>query len=237
MFSGALKLTSAFVFAVLLSIASQSVAMPVLCAPPYCQIWSSGEGGNGHGYSFVHLTSDVTWTMANALAQGSIAMADGSVGHLATIGSAEEQSFIQNSVLPVLSYFGTNPTQVWIGGRQDPDQPPSDGWTWVVNPSVAPETWNYENWMTPGEPDDQGGIDERYLTMWFHNFQDGIDRRGSWNDERDLAGARIIGMLVEWSPRNLPEPGAACLVAFGIGLLALRRCRRHFDSVRFFASM
>lgn len=218
------RAASALIFAVLLSGASQSLALPVLCAPETCTTWSSGEDANGHSYAFVHLTSDFTWTAASALAQASIALPDGSIGYLATINSAEEQAFILNSVLPALSYLGTNPSQVWIGGQQDPGQSPTEAWKWIVSSEITPEAWSYENWMQ-GQPDDLGGIDERFLTMWVHNYQDGTDRRGSWNDEQDLARARIVGMLVEWSLPNVPEPGASSLVALGIGLLALRRRR------------
>lgn len=222
LWSFAFRALVALAFVVVLSSATQSKAMPVVCYSPACATWTSGEGANAHSYIFVNLTADVTWTEANALAQASIPLPDGSVGYLATIESAEEQAFIQNVVMPALLHYGTNPTQVWIGGRQEPNQPPTEGWQWVVNPEVAPETWNYTNWTTPGQPDDLGGIDEQYLAMWNHYYRDGVDQRGTWNDETDQATARIVGMIVEFSPKNLPEPGAAALIALGVGLLALR---------------
>ena len=215
-------------YAALLTIATQASALPVACEPPYCVTWSEESGGNGHRYSFVSVTPDVTWTAAKALAEIS-RLDDGSVGSLVTIGSAEEQAFVQSQVLPP-TYVGVNRNQVWIGGNQDPNQPPDQGWKWIVNPEITPEGWDYTNWSDPGEPnDDDSRIDERFLTMWVHYYRAGLgDLRGTWNDEQDLANptARIIGMLVEWANPSVPEPGTSALAALAIGMLALRHFRR-----------
>lgn len=211
----------------LLAAASESRAMPVVCEPPACATWSSGTNATGNKYSFIALDYTTTWSEASALAQAST-LSDGSVGQLASIGSQEEQDFIRNAVLPP-SYVGVNKNQVWIGGRQDDGaSSPSESWKWIVNASITPESWSYENWTSPGEPNDEGGINERFLTMWVHYYQNAQDWRGTWNDELDLANpaARIIGMIVEWTQPSVPEPGAAALVALGLGLLTLRRRTR-----------
>jgi len=146
-----------------------------------------------------------TWTEADALAKAS-RLSDGSVGQLATISSAEEQEFIKNAVLPPTN-IGVNRNQVWLGGRQDDNQPPSAGWRWIVNPQIVPEGWDYENWTSPGAPDDRNGVNERFLTMWVHYYQTGgRDWRGTWNDENDSANPtdRIIGMIVEWCTPSVP---------------------------------
>jgi hypothetical protein len=180
---------------------------------------------NGHSYEFVRLLDPTTsWEQAQAQAED-MSIANGDVGYLATIGSAEEQEFIQSQVLPT---FGLHKNQVWIGGRQDEEgatAAPAANWRWIVNPEVAPENWSYTNWLAENEPSNDGDIDERFLTMWVHFYENQQDLgRGKWNDEKLVSpsNAVIIGMIVEYS---LPEPGTALLVALGAALLALRTRR------------
>jgi hypothetical protein len=215
----------ALALAALLLLAPTSFAAPI--------VWSTEAGGNGHSYGFVRLYNNESWSESSDMAEATT-LEDGSLGYLATITSAEEQAFIQNAVLPT---FGVNKNQVWIGGQQDAEPvdgtsgaplTPSAGWKWIVNTSVAPESWSYTNWLSENEPSNEGNIDERFLTMWVHYYNSGVDLRGRWNDEDDVAPstAVIIGMIVEWSPASVPEPATAALSALGLGLLALRLRRR-----------
>lgn len=225
----------ALAFTTLLASASQGFAMalpPGLedgCAFTGCLVryWSEEAGGNGHYYGFVPVAPLTTWTSAYSEAAGS-SIGDDSVGYLATITSIEEQSFVSQGLLPV---GGRHKNQVWIGGMQAtvPDQAPNQDWGWVRPSVITPESWDYANWA-PGEPnDDNGDASERYLAMWVHYYRDGFDHRGTWNDE-DLSASvpsPIIGMIIEWeAPDSVPEPGTAALLAFGVGLLALRRRAR-----------
>jgi PEP-CTERM motif len=199
------------------------------CAFEGCIVryWSAEEGGNGHYYGFVPAASDLTWTEANAIAQGST-LGGGSVGYLASVISIEEQFFILDNLLPT----GASKNQIWTGGRQAAGaESPSAGWQWVRPASVVPELWDYTNW-TPSEPNDEAGVaDERYLAMWVRYFKNGRSQRGSWNDEDEAASAAsaIIGMLFEWESPDfeVPEPGTGLLIGLGAAaLVGLRRRAR-----------
>jgi hypothetical protein len=103
--------------------------------------------------------------------------------------------------------------------------PPEAGWQWVT-----PETWNYTSWAT-GEPNDETPThtgDERYLTMWVHFIVNGVDNRGTWNDENldPQPQAPNLGFLVEYEARAVPEPATALLAFLGGAALLARRARR-----------
>lgn len=200
------------------------------CAFVGCVIayWSEDDGGTGNYYAYVPTSTTLTWSEAWALAAAS-SLGPGSAGHLVTIAEAVENDFVV-SVLPGAGVIA-HKQQVWIGGYQVDGPiktlPPDQGWSWVT-----PETWDYTNWL-PGEPNDENTNhdgDERYLAMWVHYYRNGVDMRGTWNDENDLAGATspLLGMIVEYEQGTpVPEPAAIALFGVAAGLLALaRRARR-----------
>ena len=108
--------------------------------------------GNGHYYELINGSgNEVPWENANTAAQGM--SYNGSQGYLATITSAEENSFIANSL--GLNFWSS----YWIGGYQDwepikPDNSQAVGWKWVTG-----ETWSYTNWRS-GEPNDYGDAED-----------------------------------------------------------------------------
>jgi hypothetical protein len=193
------------------------------CATFY---WSTDAGGNGHYYAFIATEATLSWEDAQALASAAH-VGSGTTGHLATIDSAFENDFIVANVLPGAGVIAMK-QQVWIGGGQ-PDgttktKAPDQGWEWVT-----PESWDYTNWLA-GEPNDENSNntgDERYLAMWVHYYLNGLDHRGMWNDENNVANAQspLLGMIVEFE--GVPEPASLALLACAGGLLALaRRARR-----------
>jgi len=95
---------------------------------------------NGHFYQAVAAPSGgITWAQAKATAENMVH--DGDPGHLVTITSAAEQSFVTSS-FPVASS-----QNYWIGGFQPPNNPePAGGFRWVTG-----EPWNYTAWNS-GEP-------------------------------------------------------------------------------------
>lgn len=127
--------------------------------PDAATVWS----GNGHAYEVV--ATESSWTVARtaAVERG---------GHLATLGSDEENLFVW-SLVPAAAQNGK--AGPWLGGLQStlPDGgrlATDQGWQWIV----ASEPWSIASWA-PGEPNDRfDKSDEQYLCyysgpMWSDN--------------------------------------------------------------------
>lgn len=136
---------------------------------------------NGHRYEVRVFGSNMTWTQArnDALASG---------GHLVTITSAAEQSFVLSLVNARSDAFagGRGP---WIGAYQpnptanDGGDEPAGGWAWVTG-----EAWSYEGW-SPGEPNNVGGGEN-----WAAIHEDG----NGWIDIGHDAAGTIWSALIEY---------------------------------------
>jgi hypothetical protein len=231
---------AAFVGAVAALLAPVGYAMQV--APIEPVVWETADGGNGHTYMFVPLSSRTTWSQANRLAE-LITLPDGSEGYLATIDSAEERAFVREAVLP--DDWGNKKSAVWIApenqfmlvssgqhshghGGKGWGWFKAKSWDWGSRDDLAPEEWSYAKWRNENEPDDSSPIGKRFLTKWFrshgHHHGHGWDR--DCNDGHDhFQKPKIIGLIVEFDPADVPEPATALLSAFGIALLGLLRRR------------
>jgi hypothetical protein len=92
--------------------------------------WPVSAGGNGHYYEAVSVPNGITWDDANIAATAS-------GGHLVTITSEAENSFVYNLVSNDKYWYkepqwghGVGP---WLGGYQPAGSyEPSGGWTWVT---------------------------------------------------------------------------------------------------------
>jgi hypothetical protein len=138
--------------------------------------WPVSAGGNGHWY---RLQNDGgTWQQARASsnAQG---------GHLATVTSAAENTFIWN----LLSNSNFYPCFAMLGGFQDRSatdySEPSGGWRWVTG-----EPFTYTAWFSI-EPNN-GGPGEDFLAFREFNCS------GTWNDIPDDYSSSDT-YVIEWS--------------------------------------
>lgn len=142
--------------------------------PDAATVWS----GNGHAYEVVALES--SWEEARMAAEKR-------GGHLATMGSDEENSFVWGLVPPAAKSGKAGP---WLGGVQStlPDGgrlAKDEGWHWIV----ASEPWSIAPWA-PGEPNDGfGAVDEPYLCYY---------SGPKWSDNG--AHERRPGYVVEYEP-------------------------------------
>jgi hypothetical protein len=163
------------------------------------------DPSNGHYYQVIS-DRNVTWMDAEVAALSHY-YNNGSQnleGHLATITSAGEDSYVGTAVT---TYGGSG--EFWLGGYQNPNTEtvPTAGWTWVNGEGAFPGVNGaagfdnaYSNW-NPNEPNDAFGPgSEQYLGINLGNV-------GGFNDEGDLN--QIGGYVIEFDPNTDPTGGFA----------------------------
>ncbi|HEY5809236.1 MAG TPA: hypothetical protein VIT67_14780 [Povalibacter sp.] len=157
-------------------------------------------------YYEVVLSSKITWQAAKAAAEQRTH--DGIQGRLATIGSAEEDAFVQGLRQQVLPKGG----ELWAGGYQVPcvttDPEPGCGWLWLNGEAIAATNTDspYTNWLA-GEPnnlirgpDANTMASEDYLAI-------GKGTAAGWNDEGYLPNIR--GYVIEYGDKVI-VPATSC---------------------------
>ena len=163
-------------------------------------------GGNGHYYELISGTFTSSQAFSGAAAQTHLGVS----GHLVTITSAGEQSFLNTL---------TGGSELYHIGASDSA---SEGdWTWLVGPEAGAifessgvvQAGFYSNW-SGGEPNNAGGAEHLAIANWGVN--------GSWND---IAGTsdQVLSYVVEFSI-EVPAPGAAAI--FGLAIAGLGFARR-----------
>lgn len=172
---------------------------------------------DGHYYQVV-IANQVSWEAAKAAAEQR--SFQGVQGHLATIGSAEEDIFLHQLRQQVLSapHPSLIGSELWVGGFQVPcatgTPEPACGWMWLNGDSIAPTNGAspYTNWLS-GEPnnllrtpDSLNRATEDFLAI-------GINGAFGWNDEGALSN--VWGYIVEYGEGALSVPAESC--AFGSG--------------------
>jgi hypothetical protein len=167
---------------------------------------------DGHYYQVV-IANKISWESAKAAAEQRTFQ--GVQGHLATIGSAEEDAFLHqlrqqtlNAPHPALSG-----SELWVGGFQvrcaTSTPEPACGWMWLNGESIAPTNGAspYTNWQN-GEPNNLQRTPNS-LTRASEDFLAiGLGGVFGWNDEGALSN--VWGYIVEYGEGAVTVPAASC---------------------------
>ena len=168
----------------LLTICSPARAVPVQFGTNY--------------YEFVS-DVDVSWVDASSAAAGMTYL--GVNGHLATVTSIGENSFLAGIVTPYGSFAGS-----WLGGTAT---------GWVVGPETG-QSYSYTNWggIEPNNPPSNAymNVGVQYAGIDPGQWADAANGISSGNDP-------IKGYFVEYEISATPLPGALPLFATGLGAL------------------
>ncbi len=143
--------------------------------------WRVEDGGNGHWYQCLRTTgSGEVWNVSHAAANAL-------GGHLATLTSQQENSWVYELSVAQNAWSGRNGPL--LGGYKLPD----NSFRWVTD-----EPWSYTSWL-PGEP--SSGLWEPYLMLL--GPQGTSSSGATWNDTDainppDNSGDPTYTYIVEW---------------------------------------
>ena len=157
--------------------------------------WNSGSGANKNWYELV--SAQVTWTEANAAANAATYL--GLRGHLVTITSAEENTFIGDLI--------ATDELVWIGLT---DQDSEGSFKWVTN-----EPFVYSNW-NGGEPSDGGAGEDFAEFIGFAGAE-----FGKWNDLSNTSGGGRFYVIEYEYEAPVPTPALSELATVLLGMLVI----------------
>ena len=143
--------------------------------------WKKANGGNDHWYKAVSQTTSISWRDAERIAEGL-------EGHLVTIQSDEENTFVSGLVSDSKFWVNWSGAEFgpWLGGRAPDNRVnPTDGWNWVTS-----EVWSFTKWI-PGEPSNGGSAKNENGLQYAR--QTSASAPFSWNDVASSGAAENAG--------------------------------------------
>jgi hypothetical protein len=188
------------------------------------QSWAAAVqwGVKGHYYEFMGFnlpeTNGLTWTEANAAALGK-------GGYLATITSAEENSFVDSLLPPGEDRL----TTAWLGGAVTGEY---YTWSWVAGPETGTVFFyltndfitrvdvGYTNWC----PDPSRPVFHPDNLTYLLMNSSGWVTSGYWNN---ASAEYRSGYVVEYNANPVPVPATLPLLASGLGALGFRLRRKN----------
>ena len=127
---------------------------------------------NGHSYQ--RIDTIMAWTQAKT-------HCDNLGGYLATITSAQEQTFVDNSII------GSDP--MWLGGTDEKDE---GTWEWITG-----ENFTFANWHK-GDPNNAGPLGEDFISTW--------PGAGTWVDAPNGHSSFLPVLACEWNTAACVAP-------------------------------
>jgi hypothetical protein len=157
-------------------------------------------------YYEVVIADKISWEAAKAAAEQRTH--DGVQGHLATIGSADEDMFLDQLRRAALGNGG----ELWVGGYQvacvTSNPEPGCGWLWINGEAISATNTDspYTNWLQ-SEPNNLKRTPNASNRATEDHLAIGLGGAFGWNDEGSLGNIR--GYVVEYGDR-VTIPAAAC---------------------------
>ena len=167
-------------------------------------------------YYEVVIANKISWEAARAAAEQRTFQ--GVQGHLATIGSPQEDAFVhqlrqQRLNLPHPPLTGT---ELWVGGYQLPcattTPEPACGWVWINGEAISPVNTAspYTNWLA-GEPNNLIRTPDAYTRATEDHLAIGQGGAFGWNDEG--SHSNVWGYVVEYGDKVPPRVARRAAVA------------------------
>jgi hypothetical protein len=164
-------------------------------------------------YYQVVIANKISWEAAKTAAEQR--SFQGVQGHLATIGSPEEDLFLHQLRQQVLSapHPALTGSELWVGGFQVPcattTPEPACGWMWLNGQSIAPANTAspYTNWLN-GEPNNQQLPPDSLHRATEEHLAIGLNGAFGWNDEGTFPN--VWGYIIEYGDGEITVPAATC---------------------------
>jgi hypothetical protein len=167
---------------------------------------------DGHYYQVV-IANKISWDAAKTAAEQR--SFQGVQGHLATIGSPEEDMFLHQLRQQVLSkpHPSLSGSELWVGGFQvacaTTTPEPACGWMWLNGESIAPTNGAspYTNWLN-GEPNNLKRKADSLHRATEEHLAIGLNGAFGWNDEGSFPN--VWGYVVEYGEGAITVPADTC---------------------------